>query len=88
MYGQFLIPIILKISNINVWVLFPTWGFWGSGFPYPPGGGSRGPKNSKVGKKLEYCNTLKIILYMFVIICHRNLFKIKNKLLKKNIEIQ
>ena len=31
------------------------------------------PKNLKV----EYCNTIKIILYNFVIIFYKNLFKIK-----------
>ena len=84
MNGRFLIPIILKISEINVGV-FSHLGFSGSWDPPspPPGGRSRGPKNPKV-EKLKYCNTIKIILYKIVIIFHQNLFKIlKHKVLKK-----
>ena len=67
------IQTILKILNINVGVLFPTSGFQSSGLP--PGGGSRGHKNPKMEKIGILYNTIKIIVYNFVIIFYKNVFK-------------
>ena len=54
-YRRFLIPIILKISKINVWVLFPARGFLGPWIPLPPpppppGEGPRAQRIPKGGK--------------------------------------
>ena len=46
-------------------------GFWA---PPPPGGGSWDTRIPK-WKKLEYCNTIKIIAYNFVIIFYKKVFK-------------
>jgi len=64
------------MSKINVGVLL---GFWGPGIPLlpPPLKGAFGiPKL----EKLEYCNTIKIVLYNFVIIFFKN-----RKKCKKNV---
>ena len=80
MYRLFLIPIILKISKINVWVLFPPWDFRGPGIPAPPppqGKEGHGAPRIPKWEILEYCNTIKITLKFFL-----NLSK-KKELFKK-----
>ena len=54
---------------------FPLEVFGVLGFPPPQGKGPGDPRIPK-WEKLEYCNTIKIILY-------KNLFKIKKKIVKK-----
>ena len=59
-------------------VLFPNLGFQGPGIPFlPRHPRMEGPGDLRFSKweKLEFCNTIKIILYNIVIIFNKNLLK-------------
>ena len=77
MFRLFLIPIILKISKINAGVLFST--------GVSQGKGPEAPRIPKWEIFEHRCNTIKIVLYHFLIIFYKHLFKIK-KLFKKDLE--
>ena len=67
-----------KNIKINNGCCFPIVVFRVLGSPSsPPRGKGPGAPRIPKWKKLEYCNTIKIILYNFVIIFYKNLFKIK-----------
>ena len=86
MHGLFLLLIILKISKLNVGVLFHTWGFRSSEIPLfpPPQGENPGDPRITKWEKLEYGNTMQI---QSVIVFYKTFLKIlKNKLLKKQMK--
>jgi len=86
MYGR-------TISNTNYfkniknkcWGVVSHLGLLGS-WDSPPPPQAEGPGDQGIPKweKLEYCNTIKIILYKFEIIFHKAFSKFKKKLLKKS----
>ena len=57
--------------------------FRGPGIPSPPPPWGESPGDIRITKfeKLEYCYTIKIILYKFVIIFYKNLLKIESNFL-------